>query len=78
LLVNGEALGEAQTVTVDGLHEYRFALPADVAGNGKHLTLTLDYDTAITPAEVGEGGDTRKLAVAVDWIRFTESVDAAP
>jgi hypothetical protein len=72
LLVNGRALGEAQTVTVDGLHEYSFALPADVTGDGKGVTLTLDYDAVVTPADVGQGGDTRKLAVAVDWIRWTE------
>lgn len=74
LLLNGVPLGDAQTVTTDALHEYRFALPAtdSVTGDGKGVTLTLDYDAALAPTDVGQGGDTRKLAVAVDFIRFTE------
>ncbi len=70
LLVNDVPLGDPVTVSVDSLHEYYFSLPASVLGAGKHAKLTLDYDAVITPAEVGQGADTRKLAVAVDWIRF--------
>jgi hypothetical protein len=53
------------------MREYTFALPADVTADGKGVTLTLDYDATLTPADVGQGDDTRKLAVAVDYIRFT-------
>ncbi|MEO8393200.1 MAG: hypothetical protein ABI700_09425, partial [Chloroflexota bacterium] len=71
LLVNDVPLGDPVTVSVDSLHEYQFTLPASVLGAGKHAKLTLDYDAVIAPADVGQGADTRKLAVAVDWIRFT-------
>ena len=70
LLVNDVPLGESVSVSVDALHEYNFTIPAAVVGDGKHLKLTIDYDATIAPADVGEGTDTRKLAVAVDWIRF--------
>ena len=70
LLVNGEPLGEAVTVGTDALQEYSFPIPASVIGDGKQVTLTLDYDGWNVPAEIGAGADTRKLAVAVDWIRF--------
>ena len=63
------------TVTDDGLHEYRFDIPADVIGGGKGVTLALDYDAVVVPAEVTQSEDTRKLAVAVDWIRFTQQME---
>jgi hypothetical protein len=70
LLLNDEPLGDYQTVTVDALHDYTFALPADLVGDGQHLKLTLDYDAAYSPTDLRQGNDARKLAVAVDWIRF--------
>ncbi len=73
LLVNGTTLGNAQTVTVDALHDYVYTLPATLVGAGKHLTITLDYDATEVPADLGLGGDQRKLAVAVDWIKFTKT-----
>ncbi len=76
LLVNGTPLGDPVTVTVDSLHTYRFSIPANLVGDGKHLKLTLDYDAVVVPAEVGQSADTRKLAVAVDWIRFTRTDQA--
>jgi hypothetical protein len=72
LLVNGTPLGEPQTVAVDALRDYTFSLPADVLGSAKHATLTLDYDSSLVPAEIGQGADTRRLALAVDTIRFTQ------
>ena len=71
LLVNDVPLGDPVGVSVDALHEYEFTIPADVLGNGKHVKLTLDYDAVIAPVDIGQGADTRKLAIAVDWIRFT-------
>lgn len=71
LLVNGVPVGEPVTVTTDALQAYRFLIPASVIGDGKRVTLTLDYDGWTVPAAVNAGEDTRKLAVAVDWIRFT-------
>ena len=71
LLVNDVPLSAPVSVTVDALHDYSFKIPAAVVGDGKHLKLTLDYDATVAPADIGQGSDTRKLAVAVDWIRFT-------
>jgi hypothetical protein len=71
LLVNGTALADPATITVDSLHNYTFSIPASLVADGNHLKLTLDYDAWIVPVEVGQSADTRRLAVAVDWIRFT-------
>jgi hypothetical protein len=71
LLANDTPLGEAQTISTDALHEYTYTLPVDVPGSDKGVTLTLDYDAAVSPADLGQGSDERRLAVAVDWIRFT-------
>ncbi len=70
LLINGQPVGDPVTVAVESLQPYRFAVPADLIGSGQHLTLTLDYDAAVAPADVGQGSDTRKLAIAVDKIEF--------
>jgi hypothetical protein len=82
VLVNGQPLilgangkgSEATEVTVptDRLQTFSFALPADVVGQGKHLTLTLAYDSVVVPKAVGQSEDPRKLAVAVDWIKFVQ------
>jgi hypothetical protein len=71
ILVNGEALGEAVTITADAFHVYTFDLPASVIGSGENLTITLDYDGWIVPAEIGQSADFRRLTIAVDWIRFS-------
>jgi hypothetical protein len=73
LLVNGQPVGAAVTVTPDALQPYTFAVPAAALGDGQHVTLTLDYDATIVPAEAngdGQGGDQRRLAVAVDSLVF--------
>ncbi|MEP6985218.1 MAG: hypothetical protein ABI970_06460, partial [Chloroflexota bacterium] len=58
------------TVKPDSLQTFTFALPANLVGEGKHLTLTLDYDAVVVPKDVGQSDDPRKLAVAVDWVEF--------
>ncbi len=73
VLVNGQPLGAPVSVAVDALRPYRFSIPADAVGDGQHLTLTLDYDATVIPAEVGQGGDTRRLALAVDTITLQAS-----
>ncbi|MBI1255879.1 MAG: hypothetical protein GC204_00265 [Chloroflexi bacterium] len=70
LLINDEPVSDPVTVTPDALHPYSFSVPAEVIGSGQHLKLTLDYDATVVPAEVGQGSDSRKLAVAVDTISF--------
>jgi hypothetical protein len=57
----------------DSLTQFTFHVPANLIGTGKHVTLTLAYDGWTVPAQVQPGGDQRKLAIAVDWIRFTRS-----
>jgi len=69
-LVNGVLLDHAVTVTPHNLQTLTFNMPADVVKDGKHLTLTLNYDNVVVPKDVGQGGDERKLAVAVDWVEF--------
>jgi hypothetical protein len=60
-------------VPVEGLTPFTFHVPAEAIGNGKHVTIKLVYDGWTVPAQTGSGGDQRKLAVAVDWVRFTRS-----
>jgi len=61
------------TVPVEGLTPFTFHVPAEAIGSGKHVTIKLVYDGWTVPAQTGSGGDQRKLAVAVDWVRFTRS-----
>ncbi len=70
VLVNDTALDSAVSVATDSLQTFTFTLPAEIVGDGKHLNLTLDYDGWVVPNEVNQGGDLRKLALMVDWIRF--------
>ncbi|MFN8376471.1 MAG: hypothetical protein U0694_26815 [Anaerolineae bacterium] len=69
--VNGTPLGEPLDITADALHEYSISIPAALLHAGQQISISLVYDRAITPAEVGQGSDPRRLAIAVDWIRFT-------
>ncbi len=61
------------TVPVEGLTPFTFHVPAEAIGDGKHVTIKLVYDGWIVPAQSGSSGDQRKLAVAVDWVRFTRT-----
>ena len=72
LLVNGTAVGEPVEVGTGSLAAYTWAIPAEVIGDGRHLQVTLAYDSVIVPVEVGQSADTRRLAVAVDWLRFAQ------
>lgn len=75
LLVNGqpaEPLGST-SVPVEGLISLSYRVPVDLIGDSEHITFTLAYDATVIPAEVGQSADPRKLAIAVDWIRFTRS-----
>ena len=71
LEVNGEAVGKAVEVGTGALAEYTWRIPANAIGSRWHVQIRLIYDRVIVPAEVGQSGDTRRLAVAVDWLRFT-------
>lgn len=50
------------------LQTYTFNLPADILSDAAHTTITLEYDSWLIPAEIGQSADQRRLAV--DWIRF--------
>ena len=67
--VNGAQVGTAD-VPPGALSSHTFDVPAALIGGGAHVTLTLDYDAVIVPAEVGQSADPRRLAVAVDSARF--------
>lgn len=64
--VNGVPVGDLLMVMPDRLREYGVEVPAEVIGDGEYVTLTFAYDEVRLP----EGGDTRALALLVDWVRF--------
>jgi len=70
LAVNGAAVGNPVTVGTGGLGEFTWRVPADVIGDGRHTQITLNYDAVIVPREVGQSGDPRRLAIAVDFFRL--------
>jgi hypothetical protein len=72
LSVNDVLLEPSVSIGTETLETHTFYLPAEVVGPGKNLRLTLVYDGWIVPAEVQGSGDQRKLAVAVDWVRFVQ------
>lgn len=71
IALNGRLLEGEATVQPDSLASYTFDLPADAVGSGTALALSLHYDGWLVPAEIGHSPDRRRLAVAVDWLRFT-------
>lgn len=70
VLLNNQTLATVE-VTPEALQEYTFTLPADQVGDGQQLHLTLAYDSWAVPAEIGQGSNTRRLAIAVDWLTLT-------
>jgi hypothetical protein len=72
LEVNGLPVGETVQVGTGGLGEYTWRIPADAIGSGSHVRVTLRYDAVTVPVEVGQSADQRRLAVAVDWLRFIQ------
>lgn len=70
LRVNDQPVGEPVTVSTAALLPYTFDLPAAALGDGRHVKITLAYDAVIVPADVGQSADPRRLALAVDTLRF--------
>ena len=70
VLVNGTQVGQALSIQSDQLREYKVLIPASLVSQAKLLVLTLDYDKGVAPIDVGQGTDTRKLAVMVDKLTF--------
>ncbi len=71
VLINDTPVAEPVEIAAGGLNEYSISIPANLIGDGQHITVTLAYDAVVVPAEVGQGSDPRRLAIAVDWLRFT-------
>ena len=71
--VNDTPIGTV-TVNQDTLSRHTFNIPAALIGSGQHVTIMLDYDAVIVPADIGQSADPRRLAVAVESVRF----DAVP
>jgi len=70
--LNDHFLGE-YLISTAGLSTTHITLPAEWVGDGKQLTITLDYDSAISPADLGMNNDTRPLALMIDLIQFMPS-----
>jgi hypothetical protein len=65
LTQDGMLLGTAK-VEAGSLQEFSFSLTSA----GGLMNIRLVYDAVLTPAFVGQGDDRRRLAVAVDYLRF--------
>jgi hypothetical protein len=66
---NGTALAEWET---DEKKIYLFAvvIPEEVLSTPE-LVLKLEFPDAVRPASIGAGGDRRKLAIALGWVRMS-------
>jgi hypothetical protein len=72
ILVNGTSIG-SQTVPVSNLSALEYEIPADLIGDGEHITVTLAYDGVDSAVDLGLNDDPRPLAIMVDTITFTRS-----
>jgi hypothetical protein len=70
ILVNGAAVGESLTILPTSLQTYRVTIPAELVAAGERMTVSFAYDNALVPAQIGQGGDTRALALLVDSVTF--------
>jgi hypothetical protein len=71
LIVNGTPVGGWVSVGTGALVDYHWRIPASAIGDGQHVQLRLIPDATIVPADVGQSADPRRLAVAIDRMRFT-------
>ncbi len=67
--VNGQSLLQSEVIP-DRLQEIEILIDEQLLGSGQQIEITLDYSTTYIPQEVGQSSDPRRLAVAIDWIRF--------
>ncbi len=74
LAINDTPLEQTTTVTPDSLTILRFELPADAIRGDNLVKFSLNYAGWRVPAEFN-GDDQRRLAIAVDWVRFTRRDD---
>jgi hypothetical protein len=69
IFINGQSLG-VYTVPMATLLPILVQIPAEMVGDGNNLTITLAYESAISPAELGMNDDARPLALMIDRVRF--------
>lgn len=65
---DGSPIGSVE-VTPDALNAYHFTIPAAMV-RGENLNLNLGFNDGISPAELGQGIDTRQLTLMIDTITF--------
>jgi hypothetical protein len=70
LEVNGAPAGDPVEVGTGSLADYTWRIPAALLGDGTHVQIRLIPDAVIVPSEVGQSADPRRLAVAIDQMRF--------
>jgi hypothetical protein len=67
--INDTHIGDV-IITPQHLVDYRVNIPAEVIGDGHHITLRFEYDGWIVPSEAGINPDPRRLAILLDWVKF--------
>jgi hypothetical protein len=66
--VNGVDTGVIWEVLPSGLATFAADIPAALIGDGRNVQIRFEYDVAGVPAETGQGGDERRLVIAVERI----------
>ena len=74
VMVNGQNIGNL-AVSNESLQAYVLRVPAEIIGDGKHVAIEFVYDGWLVSQELGLSGDTRRLAMMVDMIRFSKISD---
>ena len=69
MLVNGKNVGNIKAQA--GWREYGLSIDSKQLSPGKNC-ITFKFKYATSPAETG-GRDTRKLAMAFDWLRLEDA-----
>jgi len=75
LFLNGHELPKIKLGI--GFASYRVELPERFLVEGRNQ-LRLEYRYSVSPRELGQGSDWRRLAVAVDWLRFENGDNPPP
>jgi hypothetical protein len=76
ILVDGRSVGDPVTVATDALNTFTFEVPTERIGDGEHTAIALEFDDVIVPSQVEQSADERRLAIMVDWMRFTRQAEA--
>jgi len=74
VMMNGKNVGNVKAK--QGWQEYRLLIDSEQLKPGKNR-ITFKFKHAKSPAESG-GRDSRKLAMAFDWLRLEDATGAEP